>query len=269
MELKDSHLFLPVDDEVIKKELGKCLDLTQTVLKALKIKIREIYLSINDAKPTKFVNLPRLWKTTTALLRTVLEEKQLKYQLKKGEAAFYGPKIDFQIDTALGHNITISTLQLDFVLSNRFGLKYRLKTASEPKYAEPILIHHGLIGTYERLLVILMEQNNGWLPFWLSPVQIVLIPLQASVELINYVRRMHALFQRYQLRSEIASSDSTLAENVRLTWVQKVPIRVFIGAKEYQNNQLTYQLASNRNHKKTLDPLPFIDFCLKMIAHKD
>lgn len=85
----------------------------------------------------------------------------MKYDLKKGEAAFYGPKIDFQINTALGHNITISTVQLDFVLAQKFALKYRTKTTAHPQFAHPILIHHGLIGTYERLLVILMEQNNG------------------------------------------------------------------------------------------------------------
>lgn len=94
------------------------------------------------------------------ILRDVLNELKINYQLMIGEAAFYGPKIDFQIDTALGHNITISTVQLDFSLPEKFQLKYRTSNEKN-KYQTPILIHHGLIGTYERLLTILMENNNG------------------------------------------------------------------------------------------------------------
>ena len=268
MELKDSHIFLPVNEEMIKKELWKCLNLTQQVLAALQIKIHTVYLSVNDHSG-KFINLPQLWKTTTNLLETVCKENALKYVLKKGEAAFYGPKIDFQIKTALHHNITISTVQLDFALGEKFALKYRTNNPTKREFKTPILIHHGLIGTYERLLVILMEQNNGWLPFWLAPVQVILIPLNATAPILNYTMKIASLMRRYQLRIEIANSKQTLAENVRSSWVRKIPFRVFIGETERKQRELTYQQANGQRDKKTLAPLPFIDWCLKMNERKE
>lgn len=267
MQLKDTHIFLPLQPKVIKAAIKQCIELTQTALKALQINIKTIYLSVNDEKTTdKFINHPHLWEKTIMILRDVLNELKINYQLMIGEAAFYGPKIDFQIDTALGHNITISTVQLDFSLPEKFQLKYRTSNEKN-KYQTPILIHHGLIGTYERLLTILMEKNNGWLPFWLSPVQILILPLSLDPKIQNYAQRIHQLLDRYKLRSEIASSRRKLSENIQQSWQTKIPIRLFIGEQELTSQQITFQ--THQQKKQTINTLAFVDFCIKKNLNKE
>ena len=270
MQLKDSHIFTTNDPKMIEQEITQCFQLTQTALQALGVRIKTIYLSTNDSQaPAKFIDAPQLWRYTTSILQTVLKKLQVNFQLMVGEAAFYGPKIDFQIDTVLGHNITVSTIQLDFSLPQKFQLKYRTASQKTTKYESPILIHHGLIGTYERLFMILMEQNAGWLPFWLAPVQIMILPISNELSVQNYVRKTQALFQKYQLRSQIAPSTKKLTENIKSSWLQKIPCRVFIGNKELATQKITFHIHLHSAKKQTQDVFAFIDLCLNLIRNKE
>ena len=164
----------------------------------------------------------------------MLQELKIDYQEKIGEAAFYGPKIDIQIKTVLGHEITMSTLQLDFVLPKKFALDF---INSQNTLETPILIHRGLIGTYERFLSILLEQTKGVLPFWLAPKQVCLIP-------INHDKHYPLALKLYQKLIEanfyvtIDDRNERINKKIREAQIAKTKIQIVIGDEEVQTQML-------------------------------
>ncbi|MGL5643330.1 MAG: threonine--tRNA ligase, partial [Metamycoplasmataceae bacterium] len=173
MQLTEGHIFARRDQ--IISEFKRNFALISEALNIFNIEIDYVSLSIRDPEnKEKYFDDDTMWENAEKDLVKVLQELNINYVEMKGEAAFYGPKIDIQIKTALGHEITMSTLQLDFLLPRRFDLHY-INDAGE--FEIPVLIHRGLIGTYERFLAILLEQTKGNLPFWLAPRQVVIIPV--------------------------------------------------------------------------------------------
>jgi threonyl-tRNA synthetase len=167
-------------------------------------------------------------------LRKVLEELKIEYVEMKGEAAFYGPKIDIQIKTVLGHEITMSTLQLDFLLPRKFDLQY---INEEGKFESPVLIHRGLIGTYERFLAILLEQTKGNLPFALSPRQVTIIPV--SDEQREYVDKIYTLLKKENIYVNVDDRNERLSKKIREAQIMKTKIQMVIGSDEVKNSKLS------------------------------
>ncbi|WP_416373700.1 aminoacyl--tRNA ligase-related protein [Mycoplasmopsis felis] len=161
MLLTEGHLF--VTKEQIEQEFKSMYQLIKETLDIFKIKIDYVSLSLRDSEnKDKYYKDDEMWLEAESKLRNVLNELDVKYEEKIGEAAFYGPKMDIQIQTALGREITVSTLQLDFLLPKKFNMSF---TNKDGKEETPVLIHRGLIGTYERFVAILIEQYKGILPF--------------------------------------------------------------------------------------------------------
>ena len=233
MLLTEGHVFV-MPNQIIS-EFKHCYQLIQTALKLFNIKIDYVSLSVRDPEDkTKYHNDEQMWLQAEADLRQVLQELNIDYQEKIGEAAFYGPKIDIQIKTVLGHEITMSTLQLDFVLPKKFALDF---INSQNTLETPILIHRGLIGTYERFLSILLEQTKGILPFWLAPKQVCLIP-------INHDKHYPLALKLYQKLVEanfyvtVDDRNERINKKIREAQIAKTKIQIVIGDEEVQTQML-------------------------------
>ncbi len=178
MQLVDTHTVLM--HEQIKDEIKKVYSMILEAHKTLGTSIYSLELSLHDPKDkAKFFDNDKMWANAEKQLREALKSLKVPFKEVIGEAAFYGPKIDMQMKTALGHIVTISTIQLDFLLPERFNLEY---IDSEGKKARPVFIHAGIIGTFERYLAILLEQTKGILPFWLSPNQVIFLPVLINIK---------------------------------------------------------------------------------------
>jgi threonyl-tRNA synthetase len=170
-------------------------------------------------------------------LLSALEKLHIPYKKVVGEAAFYGPKIDFQVKTSLNRIITVSTIQLDFLLPDRFQLEYQDKDGS---VKTPILIHAGIIGTFERYLSILLEQNKGVFPLWLSPIQICIIPVDLNKH-VDYCEKLQKAFNRRHIRVRYDNGDERLGKKIRDAQIKKIPYQIVIGDNEITNKTISYR----------------------------
>ncbi|MGZ9762054.1 threonine--tRNA ligase [Mycoplasma sp. 394] len=237
MLLTEGHLFVRKDQ--IASEFKSMYSLIKETLQAFKIQISYVSLSLRDKTDTqKYYNDDQMWDEAEAQLRDVLNDLGVNYVEKVGEAAFYGPKMDIQIFTALGHEITVSTLQLDFLLPQRFDITFINSNNQEER---PVLIHRGLIGTYERFVAILIEQTKGVLPFWLAPKQVTVIPATNHNDDIEYAKDINdKLFTNF-IRSKVDLRDERLAKKVREAQMSKSKFQVIVGEKERITNQISYR----------------------------
>ncbi|WP_025755342.1 threonine--tRNA ligase [Mycoplasmopsis cricetuli] len=236
MLLTEGHLFVRKDQ--IASEFKYMYQLIKETLEIFKIKIDYISLSLRDKNnKEKYYDNDHMWEQAEEQLRKVLNELGVKYEEKIGEAAFYGPKMDVQIFTALGHEITVSTLQLDFLLPERFKITF---TNSMGEEETPILIHRGLIGTYERFCAILLEQTKGILPFWLAPKQITVIPVNLN-ENFEYASKINNKLYELGFRSKLDSRDERLNKKIREAQMSKSKFQLILGEKESSENLISYR----------------------------
>ncbi len=226
MELFDSHVFCK--DEQIESVI---LELNQIIIKShekLGIKIDRVDLSLKSDEKNKYYDDPKMWSDSQTQLKNILNKMNYKYEEIKGEAAFYGPKIDFQVKTSLGKWITISTIQLDFLLPKKFNCEYKDK---DGEMKTPILIHFGVIGTYERFIATLLSQTKGVLPFWLSPIQIAVLPVNNNFHL-DYSKKIVQELVKHGFQVELNDSDERLSKKVRDAQTSKIPYQLIIGDNE-------------------------------------
>ncbi|WP_426461594.1 threonine--tRNA ligase [Mycoplasma hafezii] len=237
MLLTEGHLFVRKDQ--IAEEFKSMYSLIKETLEIFNIEISYISLSLRDPEnKDKYYEDDKMWNEAEDQLRQVLNELGVEYEEKVGEAAFYGPKMDIQIFTALGHEITVSTLQLDFLLPERFNLTFTNKNGEDER---PVMIHRGLIGTYERFVAILIEQTKGVLPFWLAPKQVTVIPATNNADDIAYAKEVNEKLFVAGLRSKIDDRDERLAKKVREAQMSKSKFQVIVGEKERQDNLVSYR----------------------------
>ena len=236
MELTDSHIFLREDQ--LKDEIIKGFLLIEETLKKFNIKINYIELALHDpSNKEKYHGNKNLWLKSEKILKEFLNEKGIKYKEMKGEAAFYGPKIDVQIKTALGHIITVSTIQLDFLLPERFEISYK---NSKREMIRPIMIHRGLIGTYERFISVLLEQTKGNFPMWLAPQQAVVIPVNNNAH-SEYSTKIYNMLLDKNIRVKLDVSEERLSNKIRIHQKAKIKTQIVIGDNEIKNNNVTYR----------------------------
>lgn len=235
MTLTDAHLFVRHDQ--IKQEVKDAYYLILDAISTLGLEIDYIELALRDDKKGKFHDDIKLWNMAEALLKEVLEEEKIEYTSMKGEAAFYGPKIDIQVRTAMGHVITMSTVQLDFLLPERFDLTY---IGNDGEKHRPVVIHRGFVSTWERLMSILLEQYKGAFPTWLAPVQIKVIPVSLDAH-SDYAKKLNDLFIDEDLRSELDMREEKLGYKIREAQTLKVPYQLVVGDNEVDSNQVTYR----------------------------
>lgn len=258
MQLVDTHTILMSSQ--INEEIKKIYNIINEAHKTLGTSIYSVELSLRDPKnKEKFFDDDKMWNSAEDQLRKALKTLKVPYKEVIGEAAFYGPKIDMQIKTVLGHVITVSTIQLDFLLPNRFKLEYIDKNG---KKATPVFIHAGIIGTFERYLSILLEQTKGVLPLWLSPIQVMLIPVNEKYEDITHDMQLTLL--NNDIRAKIDYSNERLSKKIREAQIRKIPYQVVIGEKEAKNNSVTYRQYGKTN-EVNISLKKFIELLKKQI----
>ncbi len=235
MTLTDAHLFVRKDQ--IKQEVKDAYYLILEAINDLGLEIDYVELALRDDKKGKFHDNIELWNMAETMMKEILAEEKIEYTEMKGEAAFYGPKIDIQVRTAMGHVITMSTVQLDFLLPDRFDLTY---IGSDGEKHRPVVIHRGLISTWERLMSILLEQYKGAFPTWLAPIQIKLIPVNLEAH-GAYAKKLNDLFIDEDLRSELDLREEKLGYKIRDAQTQKIPYQLVVGDNEVDSNQVTYR----------------------------
>ncbi|AMD81144.1 threonyl-tRNA synthetase [Mycoplasmopsis canis UFG1] len=264
MLLTEGHLFVRKDQ--IAQEFKSMYKLIKETLEAFKIKISYVSLSLRDPEnKEKYYNDDKMWNEAEDELRKVLNELGVEYEEKVGEAAFYGPKMDIQIFTALGHEITVSTLQLDFLLPQKFNMTFTNKNNEDER---PVLIHRGLVGTYERFVAILIEQTKGVLPFWLAPKQITVIPATNNDEDIEYAKEINQKLFELEFRSKVDLREERLSKKIREAQISKSKIQLILGEKERLSKTISYR-EYGKEETITLSVESFIDFISKLKASKE
>ena len=220
-----------------------------------------VSLSLRDSKhPEKYIGSNEDWKLSEKILKDICNELKLDAKVCEGEAALYGPKIDFMFKDALGREIQIPTIQLDFATPKRFGLFYIDENGEKQV---PVMIHRAILGSYERFLVLLLEQFKGVLPIWLSPVQVNIIPVNNDAHSEYCKKIMNKLFEE-DVRVQIDDSGETLNKKIKVSNDMKNPYTVVIGNKEMESNSVCFRkLGSKEQNSMKIDE--FIEMIKKQI----
>ena len=226
----DAHLFVRPDQ--IKEEFGKVVQLILSVYKDFGFKDYSFRLSLRDKNnKEKYFDDDEMWETAESQLREILKELNLNFYEAEGEAAFYGPKLDVQIKTAVGHDVTISTCQLDFLLPQRFKLEYIGKDGEAHR---PVVIHRAILGTFDRFLAFLIEETKGAFPLWLAPVQVKVLPI--SEKHVDYANKIYDELFNLGIRVEVDADNEKIGYRIRKAQLEKVPFMLVVGDKEQETN---------------------------------
>ena len=226
MTLNDAHIFCRPDQ--IKEEFARVIQLIRRVYADFGITEYRFRLSYRDPNDTeKYYPDDRMWEMSQRMLREVVEELGLPFYEAEGEAAFYGPKLDVQIKTALKKEETLSTAQLDFLLPERFGLEY---VGEDGQKHRPVVIHRGIISTMERMTAFLLENYAGALPTWLSPVQAIVLPVTNQFD--DYAKQVTERLQTAGIRAESDLRNEKLGYKIREAQLEKIPYMLVVGEKE-------------------------------------
>lgn len=260
----DAHLFVRPDQ--IKEEVGKVLKLIVEVYQkdfgfpASAFKYR---LSLRDKNnKEKYIDNDKMWETAESQLREILTELEIPFYEAEGEAAFYGPKIDIQIRTALNHDITIPTCQLDFALPERFKLEY---IGEDGKEHRPVVIHRAILGSSDRFISFLLEETKGNLPLWLAPEQIRILPITDNQQ--DYAYNLRDKFRKNGIRVEVDDRNEKTGYKIREAQLQKIPYMLIVGAKEVEENTVSVRSRKDGDiGTKAIDT--FLDEILQEIENK-
>lgn len=226
MTLNDAHIFCRLDQ--IKSEFTRVLELIKQVYSDFGFEEYRFRLSYRDPQDTeKYFQNDEMWNTAQRMLREVVEEAGLPFYEAEGEAAFYGPKLDVQVKTALGKEETLSTIQIDFLLPERFELEY---VGDDGLKHRPVVLHRGILGTMERFSAFLLENFAGNLPVWLSPVQAKVIPVSTAFE--AYAREVEEKLKASGIRAEADLRNEKLGYKIREAQLEKLPYMFVVGENE-------------------------------------
>lgn len=251
MTLNDAHIFCRPDQ--LKDEFVRVVELINQVYKDFAIEDYYFRLSYRDPEDTeKYIDNDEMWETAQSVLKETMDELNLPYVEAIGEAAFYGPKLDVQVKTALGHDETLSTVQLDYQVAERFDLSY---IGEDGKHHRPVVIHRGVVSTMERFVAYLIEEYKGAFPTWLAPVQVQVIPVSPTVHL-DYANDVADKLQRAGIRVEVDVRDEKIGYKIREAQTKKIPFALVIGDKEMEAGSVNIR----RYGEKKTDSLPFEEF---------
>jgi threonyl-tRNA synthetase len=256
MTLNDAHIFcLP---EQIQSEAVGVLRLIERVYRDFGFKDYWFRLSLRNPKDkANFVDNDAMWDKAESCLREALREVGVPYKEATGEAAYYGPKIDVQLNDVLGHSETLSTVQLDFYLPERFELEYVDK---DGQYKRPVMIHRGVISTMERMMAFLIEHYAGNFPLWLAPVQLKVVTV--TDQQLDYARRVASELKEAGWRVEVDERNEKLGYKIREAQLAKIPYAVVIGDKEVQSQTV----AARRRGGENLAPMSVSAFIERVKA---
>ncbi|HWI47738.1 MAG TPA: threonine--tRNA ligase [Rummeliibacillus sp.] len=262
MTLNDAHLFVRPDQ--IKEEFKKVVELILSVYKDFELNDYEFRLSYRDPEDTeKYFDDNEMWEKAQSMLKEAMDELGLDYYEAEGEAAFYGPKLDVQVKTAIGKQETLSTVQLDFLLPERFDLGF---VGEDGKQHRPVVIHRGVVSTMERFVAFLIEEYKGAFPTWLAPVQVQVIPVSNDVH-FDYAKGVQEKLQAAGFRVEMDYRDEKLGYKIRESQMKKIPYMLVLGDKELEDGSVNVR----RYGSKDSETVPFDEFLKAIqedVAHK-
>ena len=228
----DAHLFVRPDQ--IKDEVARVVKLILDVYKDFGFEDYKFRLSLRDKNDKhKYFDDDQMWEKAEGELREILKELGLDFYEAEGEAAFYGPKLDVQLKSAIGHDVTLSTCQLDFLLPERFELEY---IGEDGKAHRPVVIHRAILGTSDRFMAFLIEETKGAFPTWLAPVQVKILPI--SDKHLEYANKVKETLQEKELRVEVDDRAEKIGYKIREAQLQKVPYMLVVGDKEEQEGKV-------------------------------
>lgn len=260
MTLNDGHTFVAL--EQIQDEFAKILKLIMDVYKDFDITDYTFRLSYRDPKNTeKYFANDEMWERSQSMLKAAMDSLGLDYYEAEGEAAFYGPKLDIQTKTALGNEETMSTIQLDFMLPEKFDLHY---VGEDGKQHRPVMIHRGVVGTMERFVAYLTEIYKGAFPTWLSPEQVLIIPVSDEKH-GAYADELAKKFKAAQIRAKVDHRNEKMGYKIREAQTQKVPYTLVVGEDEMANDSVSVRKYGEKDQNgMTVDA--FMDEILHDIA---
>lgn len=257
MTLNDAHIFVRPDQ--IKEEFIRVVRLTLEVYKDFGLEDYSFRLSYRDPADTeKYFDDDEMWNKAQSMLKEAMDEMGYDYYEAEGEAAFYGPKLDVQVRTALGKDETLSTVQLDFLLPERFDLTY---IGEDGKHHRPVVIHRGVVSTMERFVAFLIEEYKGAFPTWLAPVQVQVIPVSPQVHL-DYAKKVQEELQLAGIRVELDTRDEKIGYKIREAQMQKIPYMLVVGDNEVQETGVNVRKYGEQK-SETMPLAAFVDMIRK------
>lgn len=258
----DSHIFCRPDQ--IESEVKGVIDLILDVYKDFGFKDFKFRLSLRDTKNVdKYFGNDELWEKSENALRTILKNTGHEYYEAEGEAAFYGPKIDVQVRSAIGHDETLSTVQLDYQLPERFELEY---INEDNEKVRPVVIHRAILGSLDRFIAFLLEETKGYLPLWLAPHQVNIIPVNNNYHL-DYAKEVENLLKNKGIRVNLDDREEKVGYKMREAIMSKYPYILVLGDNEKQNKTITYR-TSQSEEKVTLSLDEFANKVKEEIENK-
>ena len=257
----DSHIFCMPSQ--IKQEFKNVVDLIMDVYKDFNFKEYSFRLSLRDKNDKeKYFGNDELWEKSENELRDVLKSLNVNFYEAEGEAAFYGPKLDVQVKSAIGHDVTLSTIQLDYQLPEKFDLSY---IDEDGKKARPVVIHRAIFGSLDRFIAFLLEETKGILPLWLAPIQISILPVNNEYHL-DYANEVYDELKKH-FKVELNNKDEKLSYRMREVQTSKIPCTVILGDNEKENNLISYRLFGSKE-TNTVTKEQFINFLNDKIDSK-
>ena len=233
MTLNDSHIFVRPDQ--IKEEFKRVVNMIQDVYKDFGFEDYRFRLSYRDPEDKhKYFDDDEMWEKAESMLKEASDELGLTYEEAIGEAAFYGPKLDVQVKTAMGKEETLSTAQLDFLLPERFDLTY---IGQDGEQHRPVVIHRGVVSTMERFVAFLTEETKGAFPTWLAPMQVEIIPVNVDLH-YDYARLLQDELKSQGVRVEIDDRNEKMGYKIREAQMKKIPYQIVVGDQEVENQEV-------------------------------
>ncbi|WP_180522096.1 threonine--tRNA ligase [Staphylococcus haemolyticus] len=252
MTLNDSHIFVRPDQ--IKDEFKRVVNMIQEVYSDFDFEDYTFRLSYRDPEDKeKYMDDDEMWNKAETMLKEAVDEMGLPYVEAIGEAAFYGPKLDVQVKTAMGKEETLSTAQIDFLLPERFELTY---IGSDGENHRPVVIHRGVVSTMERFVAFLTEETKGAFPTWLAPKQVEIIPVNVDLH-YDYARNLQDELKSQGVRVEIDDRNEKMGYKIREAQMQKIPYQIVVGDKEVENNQVNVRKYGSQD-QETVEKDEFI-----------
>lgn len=258
----DSHIFCRPDQ--IESEVDNVIKLILDVYKDFGFQKYSFRLSLRDENNAeKYFGNDELWEKSENALRKILQDSGAEFYEAKGEAAFYGPKIDVQVRSALGHDVTLSTVQLDYQLPEKFELEY---VDENNERVRPVVIHRAILGSLDRFVAFLLEETKGVLPLWLAPVQIEILPI--SDKFIDKCKDVEMELKKQGFRVELDERNEKIGYKIRSAISQKIPYILVMGENEINNGTVSVRVRGT-NESKEMKIEEFISFAKLKLENRE
>ena len=254
----DAHIFCRPDQ--LKDEFCKVIDIVLYIFKTLGFTDYTIQISLRDKEDkTKYIGTDDNWEKAEQAILDAVEERQLKAQVEYGEAAFYGPKLDFMVRDALGRKWQLGTIQVDYNLPERFELEY---IGADDKRHRPVMIHRAPFGSMERFVAVLLEHTGGKFPLWLAPEQVVVLPLSEKFNV--FAKKVCDFLNNADIRASIDERNETVGKRIRENEMKRIPYLLIVGEKEETTGTVSVR-RQGEGDQGTMKPEEFVILLRKEI----